>query len=150
MTYGRNGANAYAKTQVTTTTNQQELIVMAYDGILRFLKIAKEHMVKEEFEQKHVFLCKARAVIEELSATLNREKGGQIADNLWNLYMFFLKKITEANFSNQPEHLDDILPSIQDLRDGWAEMEIPEEDHAAQALNKTAASRESSHLTFSG
>lgn len=150
MTYNRTGANAYAKTAVSTTTSQQELIVMAYDGILRFLRQAREHMVNQEFEKKHIFLCKARAVIEELTSTLNMDKGGEIAKTLWNLYIFFMRRITEANFTNNPKFIDEIIPSIEELRDGWAKMEVPKEDAEIQALNKRMASAPSSHLTFTG
>jgi flagellar protein FliS len=150
MTYGNKGISAYTKTQVSTTTSQKELIVMAYDGILRFLRQARGHIETNEFEQKHIMLCKARAVIEELAATLNREQGGQIATNLWNLYMFFLQKITEANFSNKVVHIDAILPPIQELRDGWAQMEVPKEDAKAQALDRRASMNETSHLSITG
>lgn len=143
MTYGQGnrqgaqkGVGAYTKTQVSTTATQQELIVMAYEGIIRFLMQAKQHMADGDFEQKHTYICKARAVIEELASTLNRDEGGEIAANLWNLYMFFLQKITEANFKNDPKPIDEILPSIQDLRDGWAQMEIPKDDVRTQQLNK--------------
>ena len=135
MTYGT-GAAAYTRTQVATTTSQKELIVMAYDGVLRFLNQAVEHMRNREVEQKHLKLTKARAVIQELASTLNMEEGGEIARNLWNLYVFFMQKITEANLTNDPSHIEGILPAIQTLRDAWAEMEVPEDDAQARALDR--------------
>lgn len=150
MTYENRGVNAYAKTKVSTTTSQQELIVMAYDGIIRFLRLARVHMEAREYEPKHINLCKARAVIEELSSTLNMEKGGQIAQNLWNLYIYFMQKITEANFTNNSQCLDDIIPAIEELREGWAKMEISKDDAEVQALNRRASYSPSSHLSFTG
>jgi flagellar protein FliS len=149
MTYGQ-GVNAYTKTQVSTTTSQKELIVMAYDGILRFLRQAREHIENKELEQKYNMLCKARAVIEELATTLNRDKGGIIAANLWNLYMFFLQKITEANFTNNLQCIDDIVPALQELRDGWAQMEVPKDDAEAQALDRRTARDSASHVSVRG
>jgi flagellar protein FliS len=127
---------------VSTTTNQQQLIVMAYDGILRFLSQAKEHIERQEIEAKYNMLFKARAVVEELASTLNPESGGEIARNLWNLYVFFMQKIGEANLTNDPAHIDGILPAVKELRDAWAEMEIPEDDVQAQALNRRVPTRE--------
>ena len=135
MIYGR-GAQAYTQTQVATTTNQQQLIVMAYDGILRFLLKAKEHMACGEIEDKHNTLVRARAIVEELASTLNMEDGGVIAENLWNLYAFFMRKISEANITGDASHIDDIYLSIKELRDGWSEMEVPQDDAQAQALNR--------------
>jgi len=135
MTYGR-GAQAYTQTQVATTTNQQQLIVMAYDGILRFLSQAKENMARGEIEDRHNSLVRARAVVEELASTLNMEDGGEIAENLWNLYAFFMRRISEANLTGDPQCIDDIYPAVKELRDGWAEMEVPQDDAKAQALNR--------------
>lgn len=144
MTYGQ-GMQAYAQTQVSTTTNQKELIIMAYDGVLRFLTQAKEHMQKKEIEPKYNALCKARAIIQELASTLNMEAGGEIARNLWNLYLFFMEKISEANLTNKIEHIDGIMPSIKELRDAWAAIEIPDNDAKVQALNRRVPNVEDTH-----
>lgn len=144
MTYG-SGAQAYTQAQVATSTNQQQLIVMAYDGILRFLRKAREHMDRGEIEEKHNALVRARAIVEELAATLNLELGGEIARNLWNLYVFFMKRISEANVLNDASLLDEILPAIKELHDAWAEMQVPEEDAQAQALNRRVLPPDQSH-----
>jgi len=144
MTYGH-GVQAYAQTQVATTTNQKELIIMAYDGILRFLNQAKEHMDNQEIESKYNALSRARAIIQELASTLNMDAGGEIARNLWNLYLFFMEKISEANLTNQTEHIDGIIPSIKELRDAWAKMELPEDDAEIQAINRRVPSAQETH-----
>lgn len=150
MSYPNQGVNAYAKTKVATTTSQQELIVMAYDGVLRFLRLAVEGINEENFEQKHLNICKARAIIEELASTLNMSKGGVIAANLWNLYLYFMQKMTEANFRNNTKPIEEILPAIEELREGWSKMEVPKEDAELQALNRRAPVSPSSHLSFTG
>jgi flagellar protein FliS len=135
MTYAT-GVEAYAETKVATTTNQKDLIVMAYDGILRFLNRAKAEMAAKEIEATHNSLVKARALVEELASTLDMDKGGKFAQNLWNLYLYFFQKITEANLRKDPTIIDEILPIITDLRDGWAGVEIPGDDATAQAANR--------------
>jgi len=144
MTYGQ-GVQAYAQTQVATTTNQKELIIMAYDGVLRFLNQAKEHMDNQEIEAKYNALSRARAIIQELASTLNMDAGGEIARNLWNLYLFFMEKISEANLTNQAEHIDGIIPSIKELRDAWSNMELPEDDAEIQAINRRVPSAQETH-----
>lgn len=144
MTYGT-GAQAYTRTQVSTTTNQQQLIVMAYDGILNFLNRSKVHMDAREIEPAHTCLAKARALVEELASTLDRDKGGKIAENLWNLYIFFWQKISETVLTKDPATLDEILPSIQELRSAWAELKIAEDDSEARALNRRVPEPADSH-----
>lgn len=144
MTYGR-GAQAYTQTQVSTTTSQKQLIVMAYDGILRFLNRAVESMAHREIEAAEKDLVRARAVVEELAGTLNMDEGGIIARNLWNLYIFFMQKITEANLTKDPAHVEGILPSLKELRDGWAQMEMPAGDAQAQLLDRRVAPADVHH-----
>ncbi|WP_025321208.1 flagellar export chaperone FliS [Deferrisoma camini] len=150
MTYGP-GAAAYTQTQVATTASQQKLIVMAYDGILRFLNQALDHMEKKEIEAKHEKLTKARAVIQELASTLNMEEGGEIARNLWNLYVFFMQKITESNLTNDPEPVRGILPAIRELRDAWAELKLDEADETVKALDRRVpAAEDGARLSVTG
>ena len=144
MTYGP-GAQAYTQTQVSTTTSQKELIVMAYDGVLRFLNQAKEHIARGEIEAKYNALTRARDIVEELAGTLNMEAGGQIAGNLWNLYVFFMQKMGEANITGDASHIDSILPAIQELRDAWAQMEIPDDDSQAKALDRRVPAADQAH-----
>jgi flagellar protein FliS len=145
------GIGAYARTQVTTSTNQRELIVFAYDGILRFLNQAKAHMVAREIEATHNDLVKARAIVEELAGTLNMEAGGEVARNLWSLYLVFMQKITEANFTKDVKHIDSIVPALTELREAWASLEMPKDDPKIQALNRRVPPPENAHrLSVSG
>jgi flagellar protein FliS len=130
---------------VTTTTSQKELIVMAYDGILRFLNQAKVHIDAREVEGSYLALTKARAIVEELAGTLNMEAGGEIAQNLWNLYVFFIQKITEANFTKDPSLIDGVLPAVAALREAWASMDISKDDLKTQALNRRVPAAEECH-----
>ena len=147
---GTGGADAYAKTSVSTTTNQKDLIVMAYDGILKFLRLGREHALAKEYEKKHINYCKARAILEELASTLNMDKGGTIAKNLWNIYVFCMERISTANITNDVKYIDEILPVIEDFRNTWAELEIPKDDAEIQALNKRSATNTSGHWSIRG
>lgn len=130
------GIGAYKTTQVTAGADQKTLIVMAYDGVLRFLSRARTHIEAREVEAAHDDLVRSRDIVEELASTLNLEAGGQIARNLWNLYVFFVQKITEANLTKDASIIDGVLPAIRELRDAWASLEIAREDAKIQALNQ--------------
>jgi flagellar protein FliS len=118
---------------------------MAYEGILRFLYKAKAHIENGEIEEKYESLGRARDIVQELACTLNMEQGGQIAQNLWNLYAVFMKKIGEANITGQSSYIDEIIPPIENLRDAWRDLEIPEEDVRARNLNRKIPAAQDSH-----
>lgn len=139
------GIGAYKTTQVTAGADQKTLIVMAYDGILRFLARAKEHIAAGEVEAAHNALVRSRDIVEELAGTLNMGEGGQVAVNLWNLYVFFMQKISEANLTKDAAHVDGIVPAIRELRDAWASLEIPRDDVKARAINARLPTADEAH-----
>ena len=80
-------AQAYFQTQVQTTS-QGQLLLMLYDGAIKFLKQAKTKIQERNYAQKGILISKAIDVISELDSSLNPEKGGDLATNLHNLYFF--------------------------------------------------------------
>ena len=78
-------AQAYIQTKVGTT-DQGQLLLLLYDGALRFLQQAREKMLAKDYAGKGVYISKALDIIGELSSSLNMEKGGELATNLNNLY----------------------------------------------------------------
>ena len=53
-------------------------------------------------------------------ASLDFEKGGDIAKNLFSLYMFFNQQLMNANINQDPEPLGQVLKMMTDLRASWA------------------------------
>jgi flagellar protein FliS len=110
--------NQYQRTNLTTA-DQGKLILMMYDGAIRFIEQAKTKMASGDIPGKGVFIGKAQKVISELNGCLNREKGGQIAISLETLYLYVNNQLSMANLKNSPQHLDDALKVLRELLDGW-------------------------------
>ncbi len=114
----KNPFNEYKKTQIATA-NQGKLIVMLYDGIIKFLNIAIENMNPKTYDVANSNIIKAQDIITELLLSLNMRDGGEISQNLFNLYLYFKKVLLEANIKKDPETIKGILKLIKDLRDAW-------------------------------
>jgi flagellar protein FliS len=108
----------YQKTQFTTA-DQGRLILMMYDGAIRFLEQARTRMANKDISGKGIFIGKAQNIISELNSSLNREKGGQLAVSLETLYLYINNQLSMANIKNSFEHLDNALKVIRPLHDGW-------------------------------
>ncbi|MDC7239389.1 MAG: flagellar export chaperone FliS [Spirochaetales bacterium] len=119
-----NPLNAYRQTKVKTA-GQGRLIVMLYDEALKQLDIAVEEMNKSrsKLDKIHNSIVKTQEIITELMASLDFEKGGDIAQNLYNLYMFFNQKLLQANMDKTPETLLEISAMMKELRSAWASIE---------------------------
>ena len=109
---------AYRKTQIETAS-PETLILMLYDGALRFMSQAEIAFEEKNLEQISNLLLRVRAIFAELMTALDKEKGGEIAVNLERLYVFFLEKLGEANVKKDVKPMLEIKPLVQNLRNTW-------------------------------
>ncbi|HRZ28491.1 MAG TPA: flagellar export chaperone FliS [Spirochaetota bacterium] len=114
----KNPYNQYKETQITTA-NQGKLIVMLYDGAIKFLNIAVENMNPKTYDIVNSNIIKTQDIITELLISLNMKDGGEISKSLFSLYMFFKKQLLEANIKKDPEVIKNVIKMLKELRDAW-------------------------------
>ena len=99
---------------------------MLFDGALRFMAAAELGFNEENFarqnEQIHNNIQRTQAIITELQATLNMEKGGEFSENLYRLYDFMQEHLNQANREKSLEKIKTVSAFMQDVRDAWAQM----------------------------
>lgn len=110
--------SAYRKTQIETAS-PEALILMLYDGAIKFIGQAEIAFEEKNIEQTSNLLLRVQAIFAELMSALDKEKGGEIAVNLERLYVFFLEKLGEANVKKDPAPMLEIKPLIINLRNTW-------------------------------
>jgi len=120
-----NPLNIYRKT-ATTTASPGELVLMLFDGALRFMTAAEIGFQEENFarrnEQIHNNILRAQAIITELQATLNMEVGGEFSENLYRLYDFMQNQLSQANREKNIDKIKVVVGFVQDIREAWAQM----------------------------
>jgi len=115
------GAQAYQQTHVQSRS-PLELVVMLYDGAIRFLEQAGEAMGERNMVKKGDSLSRAMAIIAELQSTLNVEEGGDVAKQLDELYTHMTSRLLEANIQRTRQPIDEVLHLLRTLRDGWCQI----------------------------
>ena len=110
--------NPYLKNQVETSSPEQILILL-YDGAIKFLNQAKIGIQNKDIELTHNNLTKAQNIISELRNTLDMEIGGDLANNLYALYNYFNRRLVQANIKKEIEPVDEVLEHLRGLRDTW-------------------------------
>ncbi len=110
----------YQKTQVETA-DKGTLLLMLYDGAIRFMVKAKEKMDGGDLREAFAYLVRADRIVKELIASLDMEKGGEVASNLFRLYEFVLWKILLAERERKTHHIDEAMHIIEELRNAWKE-----------------------------
>ncbi len=127
-------ANAYFQTKVSTT-DQGQLLIMLYDGALRYLAQARDKILAKDYAAKGVLISKTIDIINELSASLNLEKGGSLAANLNNLYVLCTARLLQANLKMNVESLDSVVQILSGLRSAYAQIvDTPEARSAAAQI----------------
>ncbi len=114
-------AKTYQNVQMAVN-DQRRILIMAFEGMIKFLHQAKEAMKAKEIETAHERLVRTKQIIFHLLNALDVKKGGEIAENLQRLYLFLIEKITEANLKKDPEIVEEILPIFHNLCSAWEEM----------------------------
>ena len=119
-------AQAYFQTKVGTT-DQGQLLLMLYDGALTFIQQARTKMMANDYAGKGILISKVIDIINELSASLNMDKGGSLAVNLNNLYLLCTARLLRANLKMDLESLDSVESILTGLRGAYAQIiETPE------------------------
>ena len=118
-------AQAYFQTQVTTT-NQGDLLLMLFDGALKFLGRAKESMAVKDYAEKGILISKALDILAELQSSLNPQKGGELAENLRKLYFLCTTKLLAASMNMDPNLVDEVMRILSGVRDAFAQINTPE------------------------
>jgi len=126
------GAQAYLSTHIATT-DQGQLLLMLYDGALKFLAQAREKILARDMAGKGVLISRAIDIVNELAASLNMEKGGTLADNLNNLYFLCTARLLQANVKLDVEQLDSVVSILSGLRSAYAQIINTPEARAAAA-----------------
>jgi flagellar protein FliS len=131
-------AQSYFKTQVSTTS-QGDLVVMLFDAAVKFLVTAKVGLSTGDMAGKGIAVSRALDILNELSSSLNMEKGGDLAVNLYGLYTFCSNHLVRANMKKDPAMIDEVIRILAGIRGAYAEIaDLPE---ARAAAAETAAGR---------
>jgi flagellar protein FliS len=112
----------YRKSAVSAASPLQ-LVVMLYDGALRFMEAGKHAMLKRDVYVQNENITKAQRIVSELLSTLDLDQGGAVAKNLLSIYTYVYDRLVEANIEDKPEIIDECVAIMSDLRESWVELE---------------------------
>jgi flagellar protein FliS len=111
---------AYQATSVATASPEQ-LVVMLFDGALRFGRRAIAAMHEERFADATQSIGRVSAIVAELNGSLDMEVGGgEIASNLRALYLFCGDHLLRAGLERDPRKVQQVIGLLGDLREAFA------------------------------
>jgi flagellar protein FliS len=119
--------NPYAQSQASyleqqvLTASRGQLVVLLYDGIVRFLRQADVALSEGAAAHANDRIGRAEAIINELHVTLDMRQG-QIAENLEGIYVFWKKCLWEVRLQRDREKLERVMKMVLSMREAWAQV----------------------------
>ena len=135
----------YNQVQIQTA-NKSKLVVMLYQGAIKFMKKALLGMEKKDIEEKGNALIKAQDIILELLYALDQEmlsSGNELALNLQRLYLYSYRRLVHANIRQDEEAIKEIIDVMTNLAEAW-------ETVAASDSSADSATSSRSGMTITG
>ncbi len=134
--YQKLATQSYQNVQVATI-DRGKLLLMMYEGAIKFLTHAKEGVEAKDIPKFARFLSKGQAIIAELMNTLDFEKGGDIARDLDRLYDFMLFYLTEANIQKDGAKIGRVIALIEIISGAYREIIEGKKVDLEEAVAKT-------------
>ncbi|MGC8863946.1 MAG: flagellar export chaperone FliS [Armatimonadota bacterium] len=121
----------YVETQVNTLT-PEGLILMAYDGAIRFARTAREKMQAGKLDEQSRNIVKVQKILLELIASLDPKPNPTLADHLDRLYRYMFDRLTHANIRDDIKALEEVISALAELRSAWAQAAVITRSSAVQ------------------
>lgn len=110
------GYDQYKENSVFTAS-PEELTLMLYNGLVKFIMKAQYAISKQDMQAAHENIIKSQNIIQEFMATL--DKNYEVSTNLLLLYDYMNRRLIEANVHKDTEILGEVLGFAKELRDTW-------------------------------
>ena len=112
----------YLANQVMAASPSQ-LIVMAYDGALRFARMAREAIKAGDVKAQSLSILRAQEIVLHLLSSLDSDASPNLAYDLARIYVYVHGRLGDANLNSDPQALEEAIKLLENLRDAWAAAE---------------------------
>ncbi|HYE10829.1 MAG TPA: flagellar export chaperone FliS [Patescibacteria group bacterium] len=128
----RNAAYQQYQNSMVNTASPQELTLMLYNGLIKFLNLSIQGIEEKEIEKANNSITRAQDIIIEFMSTLDMNY--EVSSGLLSLYDYMNNRLIEANIKKDKAIVEEVLGLAEDLRDTWAQaMKLAKQ---TQAVNK--------------
>jgi len=114
------------KSDSVKTASPGKLVLMLFDGYLRFTSTAKNAWQEDDLIKKNEGinnnLIRAQNIVTELQSSLDMSVPGDLPGTLYRLHDYVLTNLQQANLTKDISKVDEADKVISELREAWAEM----------------------------
>jgi flagellar secretion chaperone FliS len=104
---------------LVSQASPHELVRMLMDGFLDRVSAARAQIANNDIAGKGVSLGRALGIIEGLRTSLDADAGGELAENLENLYDYIARRVVQASATNEVAALEEVSALMTQIRESW-------------------------------
>ena len=113
------GYMAYKHAAISPTHSKEKILLMLYTGALRFVRFARVGIEQKNAKIRGENISKVLAILTEFDCALDRQRGGELVDNLSDLYRYMMNRLTVASMDNDSQALDEVERLLIELKEGF-------------------------------
>jgi len=142
------GYAAYNNMMVQTTENKEQILLMLYDGALKFINSALLGVEKKNPRIRGENISKIISIITELDCALDRKMDNQLIKNLSGLYQYMINRLTIANVNNNTDALNEVGRLLTELKDAFKEAAKKNDDSLLSVQAQDVKTRKREGIVF--
>lgn len=129
-----NGYHNYKEIDIETASGLK-LVVMLYAGAIKFLTLAKDAVKQKKYDVTNNNIIKTQDIITELISSLNFD-AGDVASNLYSLYIYMNRRLMEANIEKNIEIINEVITLLSTLKEAWEQLLIEDKKNEPKPERK--------------
>lgn len=124
----KKGLGAYQQQEKAgvEASDSVQLVGVLFTKLMDNLAKASHYIERKDLTNKSDRLSLSIEILLVLEQSLDFERGGDLAGNLQSLYLYCIRRLTEANVKNDLTAISEVMGLLKEIQEAWAHISLPQ------------------------